>query len=88
MCCCSMKEIDTKPVKKKTVVGMGKHIRAYKKEIAAAMGAGTESATLYSADTVELIDRTALAQLRAQNGPGTPADNTSMRSFIGRKTNA
>ena len=67
---------------------MGKRIRAYKQEIAAAMGAGTESATLYSADTVQLIDLTALARLRAQNGPGTPADNTSMRSFIGRKTNA
>jgi hypothetical protein len=59
----SLKEIDTISQLKKTVVGMGKLIQAQKQEIAAAMGAGTKSATLYSADTVELIDPTALVKL-------------------------
>jgi hypothetical protein len=40
-----------------------------------------------NADNVDLIDRTALAQLKARNGPGTPPDNTSMRSFLEGKSN-
>jgi hypothetical protein len=59
---------------------LGRRIREYKKEIAEAMGA-------CNADNVDLIDRTALAQLKARNGPGTPPDNTSMRSFLEGKSN-